>query len=74
MNQELKIKNTITYLHNNLEAGQGYSINGNLYLYTGFGPVVKGGISVHKFLREGRSLNLDREDLIVLDLFNEIEL
>lgn len=74
MNQELRIKNKITFLHNNLQEGTSYQINGKTWVYIGFLPIVKGGEKVHNFKRKDENLALTREDLIVLDLFNEIEL
>ena len=73
MNPQLEIKNKITFLHNNLQEGNSYQINGKNYTYQGYFPAVKQGIKVHNFIGQEHRLILDREDLICLDLFNEIQ-
>jgi hypothetical protein len=74
-NLEIEYKLKCTFLHNNLEEGRSYNINGNPHKYEGY-KATRTHAQAHIFTREGRStpLILAREEISVLDLFNTIDL
>jgi hypothetical protein len=72
---QLEYKNKITYLHNNIKEGEIYLINSNPHKYEGYHKG-KHHAQAHIFRKEGRAtpLILGREELSILDIFNDLKL
>jgi hypothetical protein len=70
---ELNFKNKITYLHNHLQEGNAYAVAGIEYIYKGY-EASQHHETAHIFERKGRRLILDRSELSILDIFNQLKL
>jgi hypothetical protein len=70
---DLLFKNKITYLHNHLEENEAYNIAGIEYIYKGYKESPQHE-KAHIFERRGKRLILDRSELSILDIFNQLKL